>query len=89
MNGVDADLCDDLRTSAIPARARSTSTSRRRISTPIPGLKEFVAEWAKSWGKDGLLAKHGMVVAPDDVQARPMPRSPAELTAARPLDGLK
>lgn len=35
----------------------------------IKGLKEFVAEWAKSWGKGGLLAKKGMVVAPDDVQA--------------------
>jgi phosphate transport system substrate-binding protein len=36
----------------------------------IKGLKEFVAEWAKSWSKGGLLAKQGMVVSPDDVQAR-------------------
>ena len=36
----------------------------------IKGLKEFVAEWAKSWSKDGLLAKQGMVVSPDDVQAK-------------------
>lgn len=35
----------------------------------IPGLKAFVAEWAKAWGKDGPLAKLGMVVSPDDVQA--------------------
>jgi len=35
----------------------------------IKGLKEFVAEWAKSWSKDGLLARQGMVVSPDDVQA--------------------
>ena len=35
----------------------------------IKGLREYVAEWAKSWGKDGLLAKQGMVVAPDDIQA--------------------
>lgn len=33
----------------------------------IPGLKEFVMEWTKNWGKDGLLAKAGMVVSPDDV----------------------
>lgn len=33
----------------------------------IKGLREYVAEWAKSWGKDGLLAKQGMVVAPDSV----------------------
>ncbi|MFC0590891.1 substrate-binding domain-containing protein [Novosphingobium aquiterrae] len=36
----------------------------------IKGLKEFVAEWAKSWGKDGLLAKQGMVVAPDAILAQ-------------------
>ena len=36
----------------------------------IKGLKEFVAEFAKSWGKDGVLAKAGMVVSPDDVQAK-------------------
>ncbi|MDP3674163.1 MAG: substrate-binding domain-containing protein [Novosphingobium sp.] len=41
----------------------------------IKGLKEYVGAWAKSWGKDGLLAKAGMVVAPDAVQA-------ASLTAA-------
>ena len=35
----------------------------------IKGLKEYVAEWAKSWGKDGLLAKQGMVVAPDAILA--------------------
>ncbi len=37
--------------------------------TAIQGLKEFVTEWAKSWGRDGLLARQGMVVSPDDVQA--------------------
>lgn len=36
----------------------------------IKGLKEFVAQWAKSWGRDGMLAKAGMVVSPDDVQAK-------------------
>jgi phosphate transport system substrate-binding protein len=36
----------------------------------IRGLKEYVAEWAKHWGPDGLLAKRGMVVAPEDVRSR-------------------
>jgi phosphate transport system substrate-binding protein len=35
----------------------------------IKGLKEFLGEWAKNWSKGGLLARQGMVVAPDDVQA--------------------
>ncbi|PLK26473.1 substrate-binding domain-containing protein [Novosphingobium sp. TH158] len=36
----------------------------------VPGLKEFVATWAKSWGPDGLLKKKGMVISTDDVRAR-------------------
>lgn len=48
----------------------------------IRGLKEYVAEWAKSWGKDGILAKRGMVVAPDAVQAN----SQALATEFTPLD---
>ena len=48
----------------------------------IKGLKEFVAEWAKSWGRDGLLAKQGMVVSPDDIQAQ----SAKLATAFTPLD---
>lgn len=36
----------------------------------VPGLKEFVATWAKMWGPDGALKKKGMVVAPDDVRAK-------------------
>ncbi len=35
----------------------------------IKGLDAYVAEWAKSWGPDGLLKTRGMVVAPDDVRA--------------------
>ncbi|MDA7788087.1 substrate-binding domain-containing protein, partial [Sphingomonadaceae bacterium] len=30
----------------------------------IPGLKEFLAEWTKSWGRDGPLAKIGLVASP-------------------------
>jgi phosphate transport system substrate-binding protein len=48
----------------------------------IRGLKEFVAEWVKSWSKGGLLAKQGMVVSPDDVQAK----NAAIANAFTPLD---
>ena len=53
----------------------------------IPGLREFVAEWARSWAKDGPLAKVGFVANPDDVAAR----SQAAATAFTPMtaDGLK
>ena len=36
----------------------------------IPGLKAYLAEWAKNWGKGGSLAKIGLVVSPDDVLAK-------------------
>ena len=35
----------------------------------IPGLKEYVAEWTKLWGKDGPLAKAGMIAMPEALQA--------------------
>lgn len=35
----------------------------------IPGLKEFLLEWGKSWSKDGPLAAIGLVASPDDVMA--------------------
>jgi phosphate transport system substrate-binding protein len=34
----------------------------------VPGVKEFVGQWAKAWGPDGYLKKKGMVIAPDDVR---------------------
>lgn len=36
----------------------------------IPGLQAYVTQWSKLWGKDGVLAKLGMVVAPDAVLAQ-------------------
>ena len=47
----------------------------------IRGLREFVGEWAKSWGKDGPLAKIGLVASPADVAAR----SQAAATQFTPL----
>jgi phosphate transport system substrate-binding protein len=35
----------------------------------IPGLREFVAEYAKGWGPDGYLAKRGMIAASDEIRA--------------------
>jgi phosphate transport system substrate-binding protein len=36
----------------------------------IRGLREFVAEWTKSWGKDGPLTGIGLVANADDVATR-------------------
>ena len=52
----------------------------------IRGLGDYVAEWAKAWGPNGLLKSKGMVIAPADVQAKNAeiaakmtPLDPAEL----------
>ena len=36
----------------------------------IRGLKEYVETWPKLWGRDGALSKAGMIVMPDDLQAK-------------------
>ena len=53
----------------------------------IRGLKEYVTEWTKSWSRGGLLAKQGMIVAPDEVLAASL----AAGTEMTPMsgDGLK
>ncbi len=38
--------------------------------TAVPGLKDFVAAWAKAWGPEGSLKKKGMVIAPEDVRKK-------------------
>lgn len=49
----------------------------------IRGLREYVAEWAKSWSKDGPLAAVGLVSSPDDVATK----SAAAASAFTPLNG--
>lgn len=36
----------------------------------VPGLKEFVAEYAGAWDKGGYLTRRGLIAAPDDVRAK-------------------
>jgi len=35
----------------------------------VPGLKEFVAEYASAWNPDGYLTKRGLIASPDAVRA--------------------
>ncbi|HEX6376106.1 MAG TPA: substrate-binding domain-containing protein [Allosphingosinicella sp.] len=36
----------------------------------IPGMREFLAEYARAWGKDGYLERRGLIPSPADVQAK-------------------
>lgn len=35
----------------------------------VPGVKEFIAEYASAWNPDGYLAKRGLIASPDAVRA--------------------
>jgi phosphate transport system substrate-binding protein len=38
--------------------------------TAIAGMKEFLSEWPKLWGKDGPLSHAGMIVMSDELRAK-------------------
>ncbi|MCM8730295.1 PstS family phosphate ABC transporter substrate-binding protein [Hephaestia sp. GCM10023244] len=48
----------------------------------IPGLRQFLAEYATAWTKDGPLVKRGLIAAPDSVLAH----SAEVIKNATPLD---
>lgn len=51
------------------ARAMFVYVKKAHVDA-VPGLREFLATWAESWGRGGPLAEIGLVVNPDDVMAR-------------------
>ena len=48
----------------------------------IPGLREFVNEYASAWGPDGYLKRRGLIAAPDDIRAKSL----AIVQAMTPMD---
>jgi hypothetical protein len=80
-----ADLREHRDRSSIRERARSSSYVKNAHLDAIRGLREFVAEWASSWGRDGPLTAIGLVAIPTTSPARsrpPRPRSPAQRVRA-------
>ncbi len=68
MNGVEPTY-ENISTFAYPgARAMFVYAKKAHLNA-IPGLPEYLAEWAKNWSKDGPLAKIGLIASPDDVRA--------------------
>ncbi|MET0269210.1 MAG: substrate-binding domain-containing protein [Sphingomonas sp.] len=48
----------------------------------IPGLKQFVAEYASAWNPDGYLKRRGLIAAPADIRAKNL----AVATTLTPFD---
>jgi len=53
----------------------------------IPGMREFLAEYARAWAKGGYLERRGLIPSPADVQAKAT-EAATRLTAMT-ADGLK
>jgi phosphate transport system substrate-binding protein len=53
----------------------------------VPGMKEFLAEYSKAWGKGGYLERRGLIPSPADVQAKAV-QAATQLTPLA-ADGLK
>ncbi|MFY7744859.1 MAG: substrate-binding domain-containing protein [Erythrobacter sp.] len=68
MNGV-APTYENIASFAYPGARPLYVYVKKQHMRAIPGLSAFLEEWAKSWGKDGPLAKIGMVAMPADVMA--------------------
>ena len=69
VNGVDPTY-ENISSFAYPGARPLFIYVKKAHLDAIPGLKAFIAEWAKSWSKDGPLAKIGLVVSPPDVMAK-------------------
>lgn len=68
MNGV-APTYDNIASFAYPGARPLYVYVKKSHMRAIPGLENFMKEWAKSWAKDGPLAKIGMVAMPDAAMA--------------------
>jgi len=65
MNGVDPTY-DNIASFAYPGARPLYIYVKKAHMRAIPGLESFMQEWAKSWSKDGPLAKIGMVAMPPE-----------------------
>ena len=82
MNGVDPTY-ENISSFEYPGARPLYMYVKKAHLDAIPGLKEFLGQWAGMWGKDGPLAKIGLVANPDDAAAA----ANAAVTEYTTLDG--
>jgi phosphate transport system substrate-binding protein len=68
MNGVEPTY-DNIASFAYPGARPLFIYVKKAHLDVIPGLKEFIAEWARSWDRGGPLAKVGLVAMPAEAMA--------------------
>jgi phosphate transport system substrate-binding protein len=69
MNGVEPTY-DNIASFAYPGARPLYIYVKRAHLQAIPGLREFLAKWVDSWGRDGPLTDIGLVASPADVMQR-------------------
>ena len=69
MNGVEPNY-DNIAGGQYPGARQMFIYVKNAHLDAIRGLREFVAEWASSWGRDGPLTAIGLVANPADVATR-------------------
>lgn len=68
MNGVQATY-ENIANFSYPGARPLYVYVKKSHMRAIPGLEDFMKEWVKSWGKDGPLARIGMVAMPAETMA--------------------
>lgn len=68
MNGIDPTF-ENITSFAYPGARPMFVYVKKAHMRAIPGLSGFLEEWAKSWGKDGPLARIGMVTMTSEAMA--------------------
>ncbi len=68
MNGVDPTY-DNIASFQYPGARPLFMYVKKAHVQAIPGLPEYLAEWAKSWSRGGPLTDIGLIALPDDAQA--------------------
>lgn len=68
MNSVEPTY-DNIASFAYPGARPLYVYVKKQHMRAIPGLSAYLDEWVKSWGKDGPLARIGMVAMPQEVMA--------------------
>lgn len=74
LNGVPIDgvepTYDTISTGRYPGARPLYIYVKKRHLKPVPGLGEFLLDYAEAWAPDGPLVRKGMIAAPDDVRRR-------------------
>ncbi len=64
MNGAQPTY-DNIASTSYPAARQMFIYVKKAHVGAIPGLQEFIAQWTKSWGRDGPLTAIGLIASPD------------------------